>query len=112
MKKAQTNRRSFIKESVTTAASVAMISALAQETLAENRTVHEGDRVGPSSAQLTNQGTPKAPRIRFSVIGINHDHIHSQIGAVIRGGGQFVSFYAKEPDLVDKFTKRYPEVKL
>jgi len=112
MKKAQTNRRSFIKESVTTAASLTMISALAQETPAENRAAREGERVGPSSNPLTNQGTPKAPRLRFSVIGINHDHIHSQIAAVIRGGGQFVSFYAKEPDLVAKFTARYPEVKL
>jgi predicted dehydrogenase len=116
MKKTQTNRRSFIKESVTTAATLTMMSGLAGENRgegrAENRAVQEDERVGPSSSQLTNQGTPKEPRIRFSVIGINHDHIHSQIGAVIRGGGQFVSFHAKEPDLVDKFTKRYPEVKL
>ena len=51
------------------------------------------------------------PRLRFSVIGINHDHIHSQVGATIRGGGQFVSFYAKEPDLAAAFAKRYPDVK-
>ena len=52
----------------------------------------------------------QAPRLRFSVIGINHDHIHGQIGAVIRGGGQLVAFYAKEPDLAAAFAKRYPEV--
>jgi predicted dehydrogenase len=51
------------------------------------------------------------PRLRFSVIGINHDHIHGQIGATIRGGGEFVSFYAKEPDLAATFAKRYPQVK-
>ena len=51
------------------------------------------------------------PRLRFSVIGINHDHIHSQIGATIRGGGEFVSFYAKEPELAATFAKRYPQVK-
>ena len=51
------------------------------------------------------------PRLRFSVIGINHDHIHSQIGATIRGGGEFVSFYAKEPDLAATFAKRYPQLK-
>lgn len=112
MKKTQTNRRSFIKESVTTAASVAMMSALASENRAENRVAREADRVGPISDQPTNQGTPKEPRIRFSVIGINHDHINSQIGAVIRGGGQFISFYAKEPELAAKFAQRYPQVKL
>lgn len=52
------------------------------------------------------------PRIRFSVIGINHGHIYSQVDAVIRGGGQLVSLYAKEPDLVADFTKRYPQVKV
>jgi predicted dehydrogenase len=30
---------------------------------------------------------------------------------VIRGGGQLVSFYAKEPDLAAAFIKRYPDVK-
>lgn len=51
------------------------------------------------------------PRLRFAVIGINHDHIHGQIGATIRGGGELVSFYAKEPDLAATFAKRYPNVK-
>ena len=51
------------------------------------------------------------PRLRFSVIGINHGHIHGQIGAVTRGGGQLVSFYAKEPDLAADFARRYPQVK-
>lgn len=52
------------------------------------------------------------PRIKFSVIGINHAHIYGQAEAVTRGGGQLVSVYAKEPDLVAAFTKKYPQVKL
>ena len=32
--------------------------------------------------------------IKFSVIGINHNHIYGQVDAVIRGGGEFVSFFA------------------
>lgn len=52
------------------------------------------------------------PRIKFSVIGINHGHIYGQVNAVIRGGGQLVSLYAKEPELVAEFTKRYPQVKI
>ncbi|MBD0365601.1 MAG: Gfo/Idh/MocA family oxidoreductase, partial [Flavisolibacter sp.] len=50
-------------------------------------------------------------RIKFSVIGINHGHIYSQVEAVARGGGEFVSFYAKEPDLAADFAKRFPQVK-
>ena len=51
-------------------------------------------------------------RIRFSVININHNHIYGMTDAVTRGGGQLVSFYAKEPDLVAAFAKHYPQAKL
>jgi predicted dehydrogenase len=63
------------------------------------------------SGQESGPPAPTRPRIRFSVIGINHSHIHGQIGAVERGGGQFVSFYAKEPDLAADFAKRYPQAR-
>jgi predicted dehydrogenase len=53
-----------------------------------------------------------ASKIRFSVIGLNHGHINSQTEAVIRGGGELVSFYAKEKELADAFAKRYPNAKL
>jgi len=52
------------------------------------------------------------PRIRFAVIGINHNHINSQVAAVLRGGGELVWLYAKEPDLVKDFQKRFPQAKL
>jgi predicted dehydrogenase len=52
------------------------------------------------------------PRIRFAVIGINHNHINSQVGAVLRGGGELVWLYAKEPDLVKAFQTRFPQVKV
>ena len=54
----------------------------------------------------------KASRIRFALIGINHNHVHAQVRSVINGGGEFVSFYAKEPDLAAAFMKRYPNVRL
>ena len=54
----------------------------------------------------------KAPRLRFSVIGLNHGHINSQVEAVIQGGGELVSFYAKEPELAEAFAKKYPQAKL
>lgn len=52
------------------------------------------------------------PRIKFSVININHGHIYGMVDAVTRGGGQLVSFYAKEPELVADFAKKYPNAKL
>jgi predicted dehydrogenase len=54
----------------------------------------------------------KAPRIRFAVIGVNHPHVHRQVEAVVRGGGEMVSFFAREPDLADAFGKRYPKAKV
>jgi predicted dehydrogenase len=51
------------------------------------------------------------PRLKFAAIGLNHGHIYGQVDAVIRGGGEFVSFYAKEADLAEAFVKRYPNVK-
>ena len=109
MKRAQSNRRRFIKDSVTSAAGLVMMSALPRE----NPGAREHLRGGPvADNQVTQEGTPRESRIRFSVIGINHDHIHSQVGAVLRGGGQLVSFYAKEPDLASAFAKRYPQAKL
>jgi predicted dehydrogenase len=62
-----------------------------------------------SRAEAQEQG---APRIRFAAIGLNHDHIRGQVGAVQRGGGQLVSFFAKEMDLAADFSKRFPEAKL
>jgi predicted dehydrogenase len=46
------------------------------------------------------------------VIGLNHSHIYSQVGAVQRGGGELVAVHAREPDLVQAFVKRFPEVKV
>ena len=58
---------------------------------------------------MTNQTKPK---IRFSVIGLNHGHINSQTEAVLRSGGELVSFFAKEADLAADFAKRFPQAKL
>jgi predicted dehydrogenase len=57
------------------------------------------------------QTPARAPRLRFGVIGVNHSHINGQVQTVMRGGGQLVSFYAKEPDLVAAFAKRFPDAK-
>ena len=108
MKESNFNRRKFIKYTATTATGIGLFSALPKTVLGSASSV-------PDETLLAKEGLMNGdaePRIKFSVIGINHSHIYSQVEAVIRGGGEFVSFYAKEPDLVASFSKRYPKVKL
>jgi predicted dehydrogenase len=108
-KRTQADRRKFIKESVATAAGLVAMSAM------PGRNIRANDQPGSESVARTARtpgATAQAPRIRFSVIGINHDHIHGQISATQRGGGDFVSFYAKEPELAAAFAKRYRQAKL
>jgi predicted dehydrogenase len=62
-------------------------------------------------ASAADAGVAAKPRIRFSVIGVDHPHIHRQVEAVIRGGGAFVAFHAQDPKLAADFAKRYPQVK-
>jgi predicted dehydrogenase len=64
-----------------------------------------------SRARVTARSRQGAPRIRFSVIGLNHSHIYSQTDAVLRGGGELAFMYAKEPDLAAAFLKRFPQAK-
>jgi predicted dehydrogenase len=68
-------------------------------------------RRGPRTAFA--QETPRRPaRIRFAAVGLNHGHIYGQTEAVIRGGGELVWVYAKEPELVAAYTRRFPQARL
>jgi predicted dehydrogenase len=97
MKTSRTDRRQFLKSSLTTAAVVAW----------------SGAEAGHASAAQEKPAVPaRAPRLRFAAIGLNHGHITGICDSIIRGGGELVSFYAKEPDLAAPFGKRYPNAKL
>lgn len=91
MKNAQFDRRKFMNLTAKAATGLAILPTLPQNTFAEKFI---------------------EPKIKFSVININHNHIYGMVDAVTRGGGQLVSFYAKEPDLVAAFAKKYPNAKL
>ena len=91
MKNTLFDRRKFMTQTAKAATGMALLSAFPKQVAAE-----------PRAEQ----------RIKFSVININHNHIYGMTDAVTRGGGLLVSFYAKEPDLVAAFTKRYPNAKL
>src|SRR5688572_19007433 len=101
------NRRKFIKQSLTTAAGLAATAIPGHGAAGyaiSDRPVYSEEKKRPVSKP--------ANSIKFSVIGLNHGHIYGQTEAVLRGGGELVSFYAKEPDLAEAFTKRYPQAKL
>lgn len=103
MEKSSFNRRRFIKNAAATAGGLAFLPAMPKAAEAGSPYISANPEV--SSYDM-------APsRIKFSVIGINHGHINSQVESVIRGGGEFVSFYAKEPDLAASFSTRYPQAK-
>jgi len=88
----KTSRRQFLGASATSVAALALAR--------------------PTRAQAPAQAQASAPRIRFSVIGMNHGHVYGQTEAVIRGGGELVSYYAKEPELAAAFGKRHPQARL
>ncbi len=101
-------RRDFLK---TTAGSAAAMAALPGSA----RGWDGGDDSGGGlrTDRVVGRAQPQMrPRIRFAVIGINHSHIYSQVGAVQRGGGELVAVYAQEPDLLAEFTKRVPQVRI
>lgn len=95
----QFNRRRFLRNTASTATGMLLLPALTGATMAK-------------AAEIEMAVAPAETRIRFSVININHNHIYGMADAVTRGGGQMVSFYAKEPDLVAAFVKKYPQAKL
>jgi predicted dehydrogenase len=108
MKETKANRRKFIKDSISMAAGMVVLSAGNQSLNATENSKSEIENLTTSKVDRVMQKS----RIRFAVIGVNHPHINSQTNAVIRGGGEFVSFYAKEPDLAAAFGKQFPQAKL
>lgn len=100
------DRREFMK---TIAGSAAVISA-ASETAYGLGLDKSGSRQvdGDPGNEMVKKIPPK---IKFSVIGVNHYHIYAQAAAVLRGGGELLSVYAEERDLGEAFIKRFPQAK-
>ena len=107
MKHGSTGRRAFLR---TLGGSAASLAALPPDAFDPGR---GGDRLRIESTGQTSPAAQaqKPLRIKFAVIGLNHGHINSQTTAVIRGGGELVSMYAKEDDLAAGFLKRFPQAK-
>jgi len=103
MSSSRRDRRRFLKD---LAGSAALLSSLPGDALANGSIREERAQQAPSTAKAV------TPRLKFAVIGINHSHINSQVDAVLRGGGELTSVYAKEPDLLAAFTKRFSQAKI
>jgi predicted dehydrogenase len=91
------SRRDVVKASVAAAAGVAASTV-----------------VLPNHVSAAVRTTPRgqAPiKLKFSVAGTNHSHIFGMADAVIRGGGELVSFHEAEPALAAAFARRYPQAR-
>lgn len=102
----KSNRRDFLTKGLSSAAGIAAASMLPTA-------MFGSDIPKPDLIVLPKESRPKPKNaIRFSVIGINHGHIYGMVNSLINGGGTLVAVYAKEPDLLKEFTKRYPGVEI
>ncbi|WP_209400077.1 Gfo/Idh/MocA family protein [Pseudozobellia sp. WGM2] len=102
------NRRDFLRKGATSAAGLAAASMIPLDICGSN--IQGGDVreiVLPETKRPIIKDT-----IRFSVIGINHGHIYGMVDSLLGGGGKLVAVYAKEPELLKNFTKKYPNVKV
>jgi predicted dehydrogenase len=105
MKSFDYNRRKFIRNAATNASGLMFLSVLSGEAQAAAKLFHSR----PAGEERVYN--PANARIKFSVIGANHNHINSMVEAVMRGGGELVSFYVREPDLAAEFKKRFAQAK-
>jgi predicted dehydrogenase len=55
--------------------------------------------------------TNSRSRVRFSVIGVNHNHIHGMTRQLLDAGGELVSFFADEDDLAAEFAQNFPQAR-
>ncbi|MEI7829943.1 MAG: Gfo/Idh/MocA family oxidoreductase [Prolixibacteraceae bacterium] len=105
----ESNRRNFLKHSFASASGLAAATMLPGDLFGQG--LHSTNRPEEIILQQEKRSVPKES-IRFSVIGINHNHILGMVDSLIQGGGQLVAIYSKEPELLPDFTKRYPKVKI
>ena len=105
----KSSRRTFIRTSLASATGLSALSMFPQDIFSR-----EGyNNSTPVEVILKPEKRPApANSIRFSVIGLNHGHIYGMADALLGGGGKLVSVYAREPELLAAFTKRYPNVKV
>src|SRR5512141_847094 len=107
MAKSEVDRRAFVR---LLGGSLAAVPVLSDKLFSAAPDVPSARYVADQSLDVA--AAAATPKLKFAVIGINHYHIYSQTEAVLRGGGELVWLYAREPDLSAAFLKRFPQAKL
>ncbi len=105
----KSNRRNFFRQSLASAAGLTAASMLPYNMYGNG--LHNTSRPKEIIIKPEKRPAPKES-IKFAVIGINHGHIYGMVGALIQGGGELISVYVKEPDLLKQFTRRFPDAKV
>jgi len=105
----ESNRRNFLRHSFASATGLAAATILPTELFGYGS--YNTDRMEEIILQPQDRPAPK-DSIRFAVIGINHTHIYGMVDALTKGGGQFVSVYSRETELLPDFSKRFPNAKI
>ncbi len=103
------SRRNFLSKGVSSVAGIAATSMV--PTLIFGQDLHTTLQPEEIIVKPQKRSKPKHA-IRFSVIGLNHGHIYGMVNSLIAGGGTLVAVYAKEPELLQNFTKQYPQAKI
>jgi len=103
------NRRNFLRWSLASASGATAASMFSPDLFGND--LHSTSRPEEIILKPAKRSGPKAS-IRFSVIGLNHGHIYGMVSSLINGGGELVAVYAKEPDLLKNFTRRFPQAKI
>ncbi len=103
------NRRKFIRQSFASSMGMATLAMLPCHLF--SRELHNTVRPDEILLKPVKRQRPKES-IKFAVIGLNHGHIYGMTDALINGGGELVTVYAKEPELLSNFLQRYPNVKI
>jgi predicted dehydrogenase len=98
-----TDRRAFLQSASMAGVFSAMSPAVFAQASASNAAQEKAKSASPPKPQHS---------IRFSVIGLDHYHIMSMTAAVLRGGGQLISFYAADPKQIADFRAKFGDVKL
>jgi len=104
----ESNRRNFLRKSLASASGLAAAAMVPSDLFGQANFTNRPEEI------LLKPEMRSAPKesIRFSVIGINHGHIMGMVESLIAGGGQIVSVYSREPELLPDFTRRFPKAKV
>ena len=103
------NRRDFLQAAgiagmFSAVSSAAMAQANSSQGISGAGTV---DPANTSRAEIT-----PTHHIKFSAIGLDHAHIYGMTRAILRGGGELVSFFAQDPAQIAAFRTEFGDVKL